>query len=618
MLVASCLFKEDGTLLESQIPNIVVGDKESVKLEVSFYEDYDNLKLLDLSNYVVEAVFERPDGKVSPALLLGIDVESNNKKYLIFGGWITEVAGISKITIRLKKDGTVKATGFLTFTIQDGNVPADVVITEPQFEALEEAINEEEQARIADFQQAQADREAGDQQLDAQIKEVDERLQGNIDYETSEREKNDAELQRQINEQATNLQQLDQSASNNFTILDGLLKLKLNKVFNDIALASNLGENDYFVINSGNIAYRISFANLKELLGSTGSGEIVADHYKGDYLTLQSLKETYPTAEAGDYAFVNTSSAYEEPDVLIMYIWDSDAQDWKETKSGQYVLTTTFAEFQEMLLQGTFVVKTANAARKYINNENEELNIDESVNYTSNTPSTVAVGGIAKGTSFVSTPVVEIIDQLLHPYVAFSASISTSPVNGGVYEVGTTQSITSATVNITLGSASITSITLYNGSTVLGTKTSGIGTSNIFTGLSVAITSSSTNKNLKATIVDSTGQSKTVASSTLTFVNPYYYGVINSGDELTETLIKGLTKSVTAKGTKAFTYTMNQQKAVIAYPSSYGNIAKILDENSFNVTETFTKNTLTVGGVSYNVYVLNDVNTTTMKYTFSY
>ena len=191
MLVASALFKEDGTLLESQIPNIVVGDKDAVKLEVSFYKDYDNLQLLNLTQFVVEAVFERPDGQVSPALLLGIDVENNSKKYLLFGGWLTEVAGVSKITVRLKKDGTVKATGLLNLTIHDGNVPADVVITEPQFESLQNANQAEENTRMADFRQAQAEREIGDGQLNVKIDEVDERLQGNIDYESYERKEND-------------------------------------------------------------------------------------------------------------------------------------------------------------------------------------------------------------------------------------------------------------------------------------------------------------------------------------------------------------------------------------------------------------------------------------------
>lgn len=243
----------------------------------------------------------------------------------------------------------------------------------------------------------------------------------------------------------------------------------------------------------------------------------------------------------------------------------------------------------------------------------EDYALKEDLNYTNSMPTTSALGGIPKGTTFDNKPIKEILDDLLYPYVEFSASISTNP-NGGTYENGTSQNVSTATVSITLGSKQITSIKVLDYSdNVLAEKTSGITTSNTFT-LNKSVTS---NTNFKAIVTDGT-TSKTVTSGTFTFVNPYYYGSINEGVTLTESLIKGLTKSVSSKGSKTFTITMNQQKAVFAYPSSYGNLTKILDENSFNVTDTFVKNTLTINGVSYYVYVLNTPATSTMKYTFSY
>lgn len=355
MLIASCLFKEDGTLLESQIPNIVVGDKESLKLEVSFYEDYDNLELLNLSNYVVEAIFERPDGNVSPALLLGIDVESNNKKYLIFGGWLTEVAGISKITIRLKKDGTVKATGFITFTIQDGNVPADVVITEPQFESLENAIQAEEAARIADFQQAQSDREAGDQQLDTKIDEVDERLQGNIDYETSQRESQDVILSDRIDRHEEEVRLIEQEVEGDFNVVHEILGTKLNKIFTDVATASGISLTDYLVINAGTNAYRITVEQLRDIISEK------TNYFKGQYSSLEQLNNTVFSdgLEGGDYAYVDTEFTNDDGTKyyqFVMYVWDVEDARWEETTSSQYLGVTTFQAFQESLLNGTFNV----------------------------------------------------------------------------------------------------------------------------------------------------------------------------------------------------------------------------------------------------------------------
>lgn len=355
MLVASCLFKEDGTLLESQIPNIVLGDKESVKLEVSFYEDYDNLKLLDLSNYVVEAIFERPDGKVSPALLLGIDLNNFNKKYLVFGGWLTEVAGISKITVRIKQSGTVKATGFLTFTIQDGNVPADVAITEPQFEALENAINAEEQARIADFRKAQADREAGDKQLDAKIDEVDERLQGNIDYETYSRESQDTILSNRIDRHEEEVRLIEQEVEGNFNIVHSILDTKLNKIFTDVATASGISLTDYLVINAGTKAYRITVEQLRDIISEK------TNYFKGQYSSLEHLNsQVFSDGLAGgDYAYVDTEFTNEDGSKyyqFVMYVWDVEDGRWEETTSSQYLGVTTFQAFQESLLNGTFNV----------------------------------------------------------------------------------------------------------------------------------------------------------------------------------------------------------------------------------------------------------------------
>ena len=619
MLIGSAIFKEDGTLLQSQLPNIVVGDKDSVKLEVSFYENYANLKLLDLSNYVVEAVFERPDAKVSPALLLSIDLVDTTKKYLVFGGWLTEIAGITRITLRLKKDGVIKASGLVLFNIQDGLTPTDVVITEPQFESLENAIQAEENARS----------------------EADKVLQQNINKETENRNQQNSAINERINQEIRDRQASDQTLQENIeqhiddvenqvNAIDKVLNSKLNKVFGDIEiLSNNVALTDYLVINSGSKAYRITIEQLQNIVSQK------TDYFKGQYSSLEQLQSIHQTGEGGDYAYVET--LFEDgTSQFVMYVYDVEDQRWEETKSTQYVGTTTFQAFQNALLNGTFEIGAIKAnveltglepklnsilinGKTYkLPEQKESSSTEVDVTYTNLTPTPQALGGIAKGTTFNKKSIQSVLDMLLYPYVAFSVSCSTSASNGGTFEVGTTQKITSANVNITLGSASISKIELYHGSTLLSTKTSGITSGNNSFSVNVSITSSTSTKYLTAKVYDSTGQTKSANSSSFSFVYPYYYGVISASDTLSESLVKGLTKQVVSKGTKTYSYTMNQQKAVIAYPAEHGNIAKILDENSFNVTETFTKNTLTINGVSYYVYVLNDVNTTTMKYTFSY
>lgn len=154
------------------------------------------------------------------------------------------------------------------------------------------------------------------------------------------------------------------------TISSNLDNKKLNKIFNDIAIANNLGDNDYFVINSGDVVYRIPYGKIRELLDSGG----VENHYKGDFLTYEALIEEVPIGKPGDYAFVNVGTE------MVMYVWDSSGLDetyqgiWRETSTGQYVLSTTFANLQQNLLNGSFIVDTS---KNYDNGDNTKTNIKD-------------------------------------------------------------------------------------------------------------------------------------------------------------------------------------------------------------------------------------------------
>lgn len=239
--------------------------------------------------------------------------------------------------------------------------------------------------------------------------------------------------------------------------------------------------------------------------------------------------------------------------------------------------------------------------------------------YKNQTPSTVAVGGIEKGyvPPVSGVEAVTMIDKLLHPYVAPTVTAAMSPTNGGVVEVGTTQTVSAVTVNITLGSAAINKIEVFDGSTSLGSLTSGItaGSNTVTLSTPLSVTG---NKQLSVTVTDADGKTVTAKTGTFTFVSPYYYGAIAADATPTESLIKAATKSVQAKSNKSFNFTCNNQKMMYAYPKSYGALTKILDANNFDVTGTFTRSELTVGGVEYYVYV-NDASTvSSFKMTFNH
>ena len=172
------------------------------------------------------------------------------------------------------------------------------------------------------------------------------------------------------------LNQIGSSVMANADNIASLQGSKLNKDFSDIAIGNTIADNDYVIVNSGGVSYKIIFSKLKELIGSGGG----VNHYKGDFISYQALVQAVPVGEPGDYAFVNTDNE------LVMYIWDSDDNTWKETTHGQYVSTATFAEFQQGLItNGTIVANTASnyyTANGNKNIESEFANVRTSIQET--------------------------------------------------------------------------------------------------------------------------------------------------------------------------------------------------------------------------------------------
>jgi hypothetical protein len=169
----------------------------------------------------------------------------------------------------------------------------------------------------------------------------------------------------------------------------------------------------------------------------------------------------------------------------------------------------------------------------------------------------------------------------------------------------------------------ITKIEVLNGTQVIARQNDeAINNGGTFN-YNVNVNVPSTNKQLTVKVTDNSGNAITKTTNTFTFVYPYYYGVCDEGTTINGDLIKSLTKSVEIKGTKAITYTTNNQRMIFAYPKSYGVITKILDPNSFDVTSTFTMSQITIIGLdgtgqSYYVYVNNPSTVSNFNMKFSY
>ncbi len=245
--------------------------------------------------------------------------------------------------------------------------------------------------------------------------------------------------------------------------------------------------------------------------------------------------------------------------------------------------------------------------------------------YSNSTPTVNALGGVEANTTFDNMPITDVLTKILYPYVApVIGNTVSSPSNGGVFENGSSQIITTVTSSVTKKSASISKVELLQGSTALKTHGALPNGGNInFTELSVTINKDTANKNLTIKVTDSENKSYTKNTGTFSFVYPYYYGAIVADVTISEAVVKGLTKKIESKGSKAWTFTLNNQKAVFAYPKSYGALKSIIDANNFTVTDTFMRSELSITGLdgttqSYYVYVSNGASTLSdFKYTFN-
>ncbi|MCM1323050.1 MAG: hypothetical protein NC218_02590 [Acetobacter sp.] len=265
--------------------------------------------------------------------------------------------------------------------------------------------------------------------------------------------------------------------------------------------------------------------------------------------------------------------------------------------------------------------KKAEAATGVVGDLMTEQQVLEKLKYTSAVPTPVDVGGIPAGTVFTGESVLSIIDKLLHPYVSFTLGAITLTPKAGVKEAGTNVVLTGAKVQLSQGSEGIIFVELLkDGEVIESMSGDDVTTFAEFTGLSTVI---SDDADISIRVTDNKGTVKTSTVAKYTFAAPYYYGTAKAGATLTGADILAMTKDLSARSQKAYSYEMNNNAAVIAYPASYGALTKVLDQNNFNVTDSFIEqqvNVTTSAGATtlYRVYVLDNNNTAAMQYVFTH
>ena len=403
--------------------------------------------------------------------------------------------------------------------------------------------------------------------------------------------------------------------------------------------AKNVEQDTAISTNSTNLTAEINRAKAAEEANATNisDNKSVLDKLDGSVTTEGSVKKQIKDAidgiTTGDGSIGTRLTAVEtkntEQDTAI-----TNAQNQANKGVADAAAEKTRAEAAEKVLTDNLAaeVTRAKAAEKTNSDAITILNGDSTIEgsvdkkiadnniFDTDILTVNALGGIKAGENLNGMTIEEVLKKLLYPYVAHLVSASSSP-NGGVFECGNNQTVTEIKANITKKSEPITKVEFVDGSTVLETKTDGITAGgSVIHNCSIMV---STNKLFTVKVTDKAGTIVTATTNGFNFVYPYYWGVCANDATINEAMVKGLTKKVETKGQKGITYTANFQRAVIAYPASYGDIKKILDPNSFDVTATFTKHSINVTGldgksVAYYVYVNSAFTATNFKFTFSY
>lgn len=241
--------------------------------------------------------------------------------------------------------------------------------------------------------------------------------------------------------------------------------------------------------------------------------------------------------------------------------------------------------------------------------------------YVRSTPTTIGIGGLTSGTTPNYTTLQEVFDAMLYPFIAPGISLSSS----SLHEKGLTINKT-MNYSVSLNSATInTRDILFNNvqATVINNN------SGSYSSPESLIWSNSPSATLyyphtftfRTTY---TNYSQQNSSITVEFAAPTYYGSLLASN-VNETNIKTLTKTIRKKASDSnLSFSPTLQRFIYAYPSSYGNLTTIIDQNNFNVFNSFDKTVVSFTLADsttefYNVYTSNaDTTQTGFKMTFNF
>lgn len=386
--------------------------------------------------------------------------------------------------------------------------------------------------------------------------------------------------------------------------------------------------------------------------------ENIVEGYYNDADSLFYEESTYTTAITGAsntiYISLDTNKTYrydgtiferldEETGQIIQVATMPTAAATENGRIVQFIGTTDVNYTNGYFYKCVEDTSTTPSTYKWENIEVQAGSGDSTAKYDYTT--NITVGGIASGTSIAKTDLLaDIVKQMLvtvyyptftNPSASLTYSASTN------VEVKSTLAATTGTVTYNAGAITLQGVKQNNrggAATKYYFTTSGADSDQSMNNTTGTFSVPALTRSTKGSITitgkvdyaqgpqpkDSTGANystplpagSVTATKTVNFIQAFFYG---KSATTTVSNFTGLSKSVTTKGQKTFSFTTNNEHMVMAYDASYGNLTSILDPNGFEVIGGWTKSSLTVDGFNYYVWVADSATTdTNASFTFKF
>lgn len=225
------------------------------------------------------------------------------------------------------------------------------------------------------------------------------------------------------------------------------------------------------------------------------------------------------------------------------------------------------------------------------------------------TGTTVTVGGLPSGSIITDKTAVEVLSDILFPYIYSAPSISIGLSCKTLYDkdIDSLNSVT-ITANVTKGSEEITYVKFYVNGTVVQTLTTAVKDGGVFKFTYTPASAINSTTTFKVECCDAPRGTVKTTQSVVTFVQKSYWGPVPSVMSPTDVaVITALNNGLKTSVAMTQKFTAQYGRFVFAYPTAIGSVKSIKDNvNNFNYTDSCSRGTATINGGAYEIIYLTD------------